>query len=235
MSDNKNTLPARADYEIGYGKPPVHTRFAPGRSGNPRGRPKGAKNQPNLPALNEERLKDIIIEEAYRTIRVNEAAGIVDMTIAQAVVRSLAVNAAKGNQRAQRLFTDLLAATERDRKRLHDEWMDTAMEYKIEWERELERRHRFGILGLPEPLPHPDHVVIDIRKGTAEIRGPATKEEKAKWDIWTERKRMFEEELADLEANLKDPECSHRDIILREIESTKKVLAIINRALGQHE
>ncbi len=235
MSDKRNTLPARADYEIGYGKPPVQSRFAPGRSGNPRGRPKGAKNQPTLPALNEERLKDIIIEEAYRTIRVNEAARIVDMTIAQAVVRSLAVNAAKGNQRAQRLFTDLLATTERDRKRLHDEWMDTAMEYKIEWERELERRQRFGILGLPEPLPHPDHVVIDIRKGTAEIRGPATKEEKAKWDMWTERKRLFEEELADLEADLKDPECSYRDIILREVESTKKVLAIINRALGQHE
>lgn len=28
-----------ADYETGYGKPPKHTRFAPGRSGNPRGRP----------------------------------------------------------------------------------------------------------------------------------------------------------------------------------------------------
>ena len=27
-------------YEIGYGKPPRHTRFAKGRSGNPNGRPK---------------------------------------------------------------------------------------------------------------------------------------------------------------------------------------------------
>jgi hypothetical protein len=29
-------------YEVGYGKPPRHSRFKPGRSGNPRGRPKGA-------------------------------------------------------------------------------------------------------------------------------------------------------------------------------------------------
>ena len=27
-------------YEIGYGKPPVETRFRPGQSGNPRGRPR---------------------------------------------------------------------------------------------------------------------------------------------------------------------------------------------------
>jgi hypothetical protein len=34
----------RGDYEVGYGKPPRHTRFAKGQSGNPRGRPRGAKN-----------------------------------------------------------------------------------------------------------------------------------------------------------------------------------------------
>ena len=33
-----------AVYIVGYGRPPVATRFRPGRSGNPRGRPKGARN-----------------------------------------------------------------------------------------------------------------------------------------------------------------------------------------------
>jgi hypothetical protein len=32
------------DDEVGYGKPPRHTRFATGRSGNPKGRPKGSSN-----------------------------------------------------------------------------------------------------------------------------------------------------------------------------------------------
>lgn len=32
------------DYEVGYGKPPKHTRFRKGKSGNPKGRPKGHKN-----------------------------------------------------------------------------------------------------------------------------------------------------------------------------------------------
>ena len=29
-------------YDVGYGKPPKHTRFRKGHSGNPRGRPKGS-------------------------------------------------------------------------------------------------------------------------------------------------------------------------------------------------
>ena len=221
--------PATTRYEVGYGKPPEDSRFKPGVSGNSKGRPRGAKNK--LPALNEERLKSIILEEAYRAIRINDGERQVKVPMAQAVMRSVAVNAVKGQQRAQRLFAELLTTTERQNKLAYDEWMDVAINYKVEWERELERRRRFNITDLPDPLPHPDHVVIDFRNGTANVRGPATKEEKAEWDLWIARRSDFEAERDELQAMLADPACENRAFIEEELARTQTVLEIIARAL----
>ena len=112
-------LKARPGYDVGYAKPPEATRFQKGTSGNPRGRPKGKKNL--VPALNEERMKAIILEEAYRTITVRDGTRNVTVPIARAVLRSLAVNAVKGQHRSQRLFAELLSAVETSHKALHDE------------------------------------------------------------------------------------------------------------------
>ena len=65
-------------------------------------------------------------------ISINEPNGQIDIPMAQAVARSLAVNAAKGNQRAQRLFTELLTSVERDNKKFHDEWLQTAINHNVE-------------------------------------------------------------------------------------------------------
>ncbi len=46
MSDTKRSRSKSGpgDYAVGYGRPPLHSRFAPGQCGNPKGRPKGARN-----------------------------------------------------------------------------------------------------------------------------------------------------------------------------------------------
>src|ERR1700751_3413067 len=71
------------DYEVGYGKPPLHTRFQKGKSGNPRGRPRGKKNISTLlsTALNASivvvtngRRKKITKREAIVTQLVNKSA-----------------------------------------------------------------------------------------------------------------------------------------------------------------
>jgi len=219
--------PASANRGVGYGKPPEGTRFKPGQSGNPKGRPKGAKNK--RPALHEERLKGILLDEAYRTIKINDGNRQVSVPMAKAVIRALAVNAVKGSHRAQRIFTQLLTVTERENKRLHDEWLDTAMTYKVEWDRELARRKQLGITG-PEPIPHPDHIVIDMRTGEVAIKGPFTREQKAEIDLWVARKAEFEAELEDDQRLLEEEtDPGIRSVIEGEIEHTQRVLVAIRR------
>ena len=119
------------------------------------------------------------------------------MPVVKAAIRSIALNAAKGQHRAQRLLAELLSITENERQMFHERWLDTAIGYKLEWQKELERRERLGITHLPERLPHPDHVKIDFIDGTIRVIGPCTKEDKAALDDVIENKRLLIEKLSD--------------------------------------
>ena len=87
----------RCDYEVGYRKPPLHTRFQKGRSGNPKGRPRGRKNLSSLlnHALNgwvivveNGRRKKITKREAIITQLVNKSAA-ADLKATQIVIALL--------------------------------------------------------------------------------------------------------------------------------------------------
>jgi Family of unknown function (DUF5681) len=73
-------------YEVGYGRPPAHTRFKPGQSGNPKGRAKGSKNLKTLfhRILNEQ----VSLREGDRVRKVSKA---------EAVLRGLIIGAMKGD------------------------------------------------------------------------------------------------------------------------------------------
>jgi hypothetical protein len=181
-NDRKSRLKPPAEpsaYEVGYGKPPIASRFAPGQSGNPKGRPKGSRNKALGPT--EGRLRAIILAEAYRSIKVNEGKKQISIPMAEAIVRALAVNAARGQLRSQQAFTKMLAEAERALGQQMKQWLETALNYKLDWEDELDRRKKLGLTG-PEPIPHPDDVHVNVRTGEVSIIGPMTRQEKAALD-----------------------------------------------------
>ena len=185
-------------YDVGYGKPPTASRFKKGQSGNPRGRPKGATAR--TPARPTERLKDLLLEEASRVITVPNGDRTLTLSMAQVVIRTLAVEAAKGKPSALRLFIEIVTMTERERTARYEAFLKTAIGYKIAWEDELERREQLGITDAPPPLPHPDDIELNLPANTARIVGPSTKEEKVVYDRWVAQEqelRVIVEKLQD--------------------------------------
>src|SRR5215468_1174210 len=96
-----------ASYEVGYRKPPRHTQFQKGQSGNPGGRPRRSRTV---------RLDELALYEAYRTTIVMEDGHATPMPAVQAVLRSQLQNAASGNVRAQRDILAMIRTIELARK-----------------------------------------------------------------------------------------------------------------------
>ena len=69
----------RRDYEVGYGKPPLHTRFQKGRSGNPNGRPRGRKNMSTL--LSDALNGSVIVVESGRRKKITKREAIITQLV----------------------------------------------------------------------------------------------------------------------------------------------------------
>src|ERR1044072_5149308 len=113
MSDRTNGVP----YAVGYKRPPAHSRFQPGRSGNPSGRPKDSKNFKTL-------LRQILNEQ----VPVRDGADTRKVTKREAITRRLIIGALKGDSRDLRALFRLAGPTgdAEDRK-------DRSSEIGVRW------------------------------------------------------------------------------------------------------
>ena len=93
--------PDAANERVGYGRPPVGARFRPGQSGNPHGRPRGARN-----------LSTVVAAALSERVAVNENGRRRRITKLEAAVKQLVNRAASGEARATQLLLALVQANE---------------------------------------------------------------------------------------------------------------------------
>ena len=75
--------------DVGYGRPPQLHQFRPGQSGNPKGRPKGAKNEAT-----------ILYELLHRKIAIREGVRTRKITILEAILLRFTEDSLKGNTKS---------------------------------------------------------------------------------------------------------------------------------------
>ena len=85
-------------YEVGFGRPPRHTQFKAGHSGNPKGKAKGAVN-----------LATDVQDELAERIRIREGDKNLKVSKQRALVKALLARALKGDTRAAGLVLQLVA------------------------------------------------------------------------------------------------------------------------------
>jgi hypothetical protein len=95
MADNDDTHDK--NNEVGYGKPPGHTRFVKGQSGNPNGRPKGSQN-----------FFTILDKVGREPVRVTENGRVRYITKGKATVLQLMNKAVAGDLNAARVLLPCL-------------------------------------------------------------------------------------------------------------------------------
>jgi Family of unknown function (DUF5681) len=89
------------DYQVGYGKPPRHSQFKRGQSGNPRGRPAGSKN-----------LGTLVSEALNEPVIVVENGGRRKISKREAIIKQLVNRSAKADWRAIKILLDIVRELE---------------------------------------------------------------------------------------------------------------------------
>src|SRR5690606_15759222 len=111
--------------------------------------------------------------------------------------------------------------------------MENAFEYKQQWTAELERRRRLGI-DEPDPIPHPDDIIIDMRTGHVRTDGPLDAREKREWDERLARRDEAQAEVNEFAARYRRARSKKwKTMWLLEWHFEQKIFDLINDGLPE--
>lgn len=213
-------LPDRPwDPEVGYGRPPKATQFKPGQSGNPKGRPKGAKTRRFGGRAHY--LRDPLVAEMERKILVREAGEEIYITQMQAAARQVLIKAMSGNVRAAELVFKHAAMLQRMEQRKQDEFMEIMADRMAAQTAEMRRRRAKGITDESDILPHPDHVDVDFATGELLISGPMSPREAEVIELAHAEWTMAKQAVAELDRRLASTRSPERRVFL--LEARQKI------------
>ena len=85
------------EYGVGYAKPPLDTRYKKGKSGNPRGRPKGSGN-----------LSTALARELVRTVSITEGGRRRKISAINVIAKQIVAKAASGRLDAAKMINALV-------------------------------------------------------------------------------------------------------------------------------
>jgi hypothetical protein len=121
--------PASADDNVGYGKPPRASQFKPGKSGNPKGRPTGAKSEATI-------LQDLL----QHKIGLSEHGKTRRITLHEAILRRIAEDCLKGNTKSAAFLLNryhAMTSNEPDESGLSDDEQTVLETYLEKYQSEL--------------------------------------------------------------------------------------------------